>query len=616
MRRVLILRVALWGLAMSLSLNMGTVKPWLGCDLAAGSANTPRRADSERPGPSPAGSDSRRAPGSIRGADLVLLHGKIWTGDPATKPGLQASFGPEIEAVAIAGGRFLAGGTSDEVRAYVGESTQVIDLEGRRAVPGFIDSHVHFLGGGFQLLQIELKDARDEADFMRRIAEKVSKLPPGRWILGGDWDEQAWPSAKLPTRQLIDSITPQNPVFISRYDGHAALANSLALKLAGVTGATQDPVGGVIVRDAHTGEPTGLLKDAAIELVERVVPRPTETEMEAALKAALVEACRLGVTSVQNITVDTESANGSFTGEIRLLRQAELEGWLTVRFYEIVPIAHWKRLEEAGITRGMGSDFLKLGAVKGFADGSLGSATAWMFQPFDDDPRNRGLPTELMDPPQKMEVLARGADGARIQLAIHAIGDRAVAQTLDLLARLGGDRSAAHRFRIEHAQHVRREDFARFGKLGVIASMQPYHAIDDGRWAEKRLGHERSRTSYAWRSMLEAGAPLAFGSDWPVAPLNPLLGIYAAVTRATLDGKHPNGWFPEQRLSVEEALRAYTQGSAFAAFEETEKGTISSGKLADVVVLSGDVFSLPPEKIKDVRVLLTVVGGKVAYQAK
>jgi predicted amidohydrolase YtcJ len=262
----------------------------------------------------------------------------------------------------------------------------------------------------------------------------------------------------------------------------------------------------------------------------------------------------------------------------------------------------------------MGDDFIKLGAVKAFADGSLGSATAWMYAPFADDPANRGIPLPLMNPPAKMETLASGADQAQIQLCIHAIGDRAISEILDMYARLGGSNPATHRFRIEHAQHMRLRDFARFGKLGIVASMQPYHAIDDGRWAEKRLGHERARWSYAWRSMLDAGAPLAFGSDWPVAPLSPILGIYAAVTRATLDGKHPDGWFPEQRLTVEEALRAYTMGSAYAAFQEVEKGSIAPGKLGDIVVLSDNLFTIPAAQIKEARVVITIVGGRIVYQ--
>ena len=550
--------------------------------------------------------------GNLHGADLVLLHGKIWTGEPAGAENAPAKFAP---AVAIASGRILAVGSDAEIQSYAGGNTRVIDLKGRLAVPGLIDSHAHFIVGGFQLLSVDLKDAHSEEEFTRRIARKAGTLAPGRWLLGGEWDEQAWASARLPTRQMIDAASANHPAFLSRYDGHAVLANSLALKLAGVTRATPDPVGGVIVRDG-AGEPTGIFKDAAQDLIAQAIPRPLEAEMTGALHAALGEAARVGLTSVHSITVDADSWNGSFTGEIQLLRRAELEGWLTCRMYEIIPITRWQKLRDAGIEHNMGDDFIKLGGVKAFADGSLGSATAWMYEPFADNPANRGIPLPLMNPPALMEALASGADEAQIQICIHAIGDRAIAEILDLYERLGGANPAAHRFRIEHAQHMRPQDLARFAKSGIIASMQPYHAIDDGRWAEKRLGHERARWSYAWRSMLEAGAPLAFGSDWPVAPLSPILGIYAAVTRATLDGKHPDGWFPEQRLTVEEALRAYTQGSAYAAFQENEKGSIAPGKLGDVVVLSDDLFTIPPAQIKDAHVVMTIVGGKIVYRTE
>ena len=505
-------------------------------------------------------------------------------------------------------------GSDRDIVAYRGPNTELVDLKGRLVVPGLEDSHVHFIGGGFQLLAVDLKDARSEEEFVRRIAEKARALKAGQWMQGGDWDEEAWASAQIPTRELIDAVTPLTPVFLSRYDGHAVLANSLALKMAGVTKETPAPAGGVIVRDPQTGEPTGILKDEAQELVARVIPRPSRGEMEGALQAALQEAARVGLTTVHDITVGGESWNGSFTGEIQMLRAAELEDRLTCRIYAITPIAAWKQLAEAGISRGMGSEFLKMGAVKAFADGSLGSRTAWMYRPYDDDPGSSGLPMPLMAPPSRMEEIAGGADQAGIQICTHAIGDRAISTLLDVYQRLGGEHPAAHRFRVEHAQHVRPEDFARFGKLGIVASMQPYHAIDDGRWAEKRIGQERARSSYAWKSMLEAGAMLAFGSDWPVAPLDPLAGIYAAVTRATLDGKHPGGWFPEQRLTVEQALRAYTRGCAYAAFEEQDKGTIAPGKLADLVVLSHDLFRIPPAEIKEARVELTIVGGRVVYR--
>jgi len=548
----------------------------------------------------------------LRGADLILLHGKIWTGEPVSSPGGKPQPAKFAEALAIANARILAVGSDAEIQPYAGRNTKVIDLKGRLAVPGMIDSHAHFIQGGFQLLSLDLKDTRSEEEFTRRIGEGAKSLSAGRWMLGGDWDEQAWASAKLPVRQMIDAVTGDHPVFLRRYDGHAALANSLAIKLAGVTRATPDPVGGLIVRDA-AGEPTGIFKDDAQELIAKVIPPPTEAEMAEALRAGLAEAARVGLTSVHSITVDADSYNGSFTGEVQLLRRAEQEGWLSCRMYEVVPILRWEKLRDAGLTHDMGDDFIKMGAVKAFADGSLGSATAWMNEPFADDPTNRGLPLSLMNPPAKMEALARGADQAQIQICIHAIGDRAIEEILDLYQRLGGDHPWAHRFRIEHAQHMRPEDFARMGKMGIIASMQPYHAIDDGRWVEKRLGRERARWSYAWRSMIDAGAPLAFGSDWPVAPLSPILGIYAAVTRATLDGKHPEGWFPEQRITVEEALRAYTQGSAFAAFQENDKGSIAPGKLGDVVVLSNDIFTIPPARIKDSHVVVTIVGGKVVY---
>jgi len=550
----------------------------------------------------------------LAGADLVLLGGKIWTGEPEILPGEAERPVIMAEAVAILHGRIIAVGGNDDIRAYVAPATKVIDLQGRLCVPGFIDAHVHLLAGGRRLLQIDLKDTRDEAEFVRRLAEKARHTPKGGWILGGNWDEQAWPSAQLPTRWLIDSVTPDNPVLLSRCDGHAVLANSLALKLAGIDPHTPDPPGGVIVREAKTGKPTGVLKESAMELVERLVPRPTEAEAEQALQAALKEARRWGVTSIHDMVSEEDCPGGTFANGIRLLRRAQLAGQLTARIYAIVPIESWKRLADVGLSQGMGNEFLKLGAVKGFADGSLGSMTAWMFEPYLDAPETRGLPASLMELPSSVEELVRGAAEAGMQPCIHAIGDRAVAEMLDLFARVGGETGRRRRFRIEHAQHVRPQDVARFATLGVIASMQPYHAIDDGRWAEKRIGHERASTSYAWRSFIESGVPLAFGSDWPVAPLNPLLGIYAAVTRATLDGRHPSGWIPQQRLTVEQALRAFTWGSAYAAFEENEKGTIRAGKLADLAVLSDDLLALPLEKIKDVRVVLTVLGGRVVYQ--
>ncbi len=549
-----------------------------------------------------------------READLILLDGKIWTGE-GIKDGARCPGETRVaQAVAIAGGRFFAVGTNGEALALKGKKTKVLRMGGRRVVPGFIDSHVHFIGGGFQLLSLDLKNVSREDEFVRLIGERAKTLPPGRWLRGGNWDEEAWPSRALPTRWQIDGVTAATPVFLRRYDGHTALANSLALKLAGVARDTPEPPAGVIVRDPSTGEPTGVLRDAAMGLVARVIPRPGDAEMEEALRAALREAAHVGVTSVHNITLDEQTPRGNFWSEVELYRRAEREGWLTVRQYLLIPIAHVKGFAAAGKTARAESEWLRLRAVKGFSDGSLGSATAWMYDPFEDAPESRGLPMALMDPPSRMEELVRAARKAGVHPCIHAIGDRAVSEMLGLFERVGGIVAPAARFRIEHAQHVRPEDFPRFAKLGAVASMQPYHAIDDGRWAEKKIGAKRARTSYAWRSMLDAGAPLAFGSDWPVAPLSPIPGIFAAVTRATLDGNHPGGWVPEERLTVEESLRAYTAGSAFAAFEENEKGTISPGKLADLVVLSQDILAMPPQQIEKVKVMMTIAGGKVVYE--
>lgn len=530
-------------------------------------------------------------------ADLVLVNGKIWTGVSAR---------PEVEAVACRLGRIVAVGTTAEMRALAGAATQVVDLAGRRVVPGFNDAHVHFLTGGLHLASVQLREARSQKDFVERLARYAARHPKGRWITGGDWDHENWSPAEPPTRALIDPATPDHPVFVNRLDGHMALANSLALKLAGITRATPDPPGGAIVRDAR-GEPTGLLKDAAMEAVSRVIPEPSKEEIDTALRAAMSYAAEQGVTSVQDM---------SATAEVLAAYQRLLErGELTVRVYAHQPLAGFQRLADIGVLAGFGGEKLKIGGLKAFADGSLGSATALFFEPYLDAPQTSGLPSDEMIPESKLRDRILAADRAGLQVAVHAIGDRAnhiVLGMFEEAARRNGARD--RRFRIEHAQHLRREDIRRFGSLGVIASMQPYHAIDDGRWAERRIGTERARGSYAFRSLLEAGAVLAFGSDWYVAPMEPLRGIYAAVTRRTLDGKRPGGWIPEEKISVQEALRVYTWGSAYAAFDERVKGTVEAGKLADLAVLSEDILSLDPAELNRARVVMTVFDGRVVYK--
>src|SRR6266851_3809102 len=531
--------------------------------------------------------------------DLIIVDAIVHTMD---------SNQPTAEAVAIYGNRIVAVGWSKEIRKMAGPRTRVIDAGKRLVLPGFNDSHVHFLSGGFQLSSVDLRNASTLQEFAERISRFAEKLTAGRWITGGDWDHERWPDAKLPTKELIDRFTPNTPVFVNRLDGHMALANSLALKLANVTRQTLDPPGGIIVRDPKTGEPTGVLKDAAQSFVWKVFPTPSFEEKLAAARAATNHAASVGVTSVQDMSAGTDV--GVYQA---LLDRGELKN----RIYAVWPLPRWERLAQTGVRAHFGSPMLRTGGLKGFADGSLGSTTALFYAPYEDAPGTSGIPSDEMFPEGVMLERVRGADRAGLQVIIHAIGDRANDRILSIYEQVeneNGDRD--RRFRIEHAQHLRAQDISRFARDHVIASMQPYHAIDDGRWAEKRIGHERAKTTYAFRSLLDSGATLAFGTDWTVAPLNPLLSIYAAVTRQTFDGKNPNGWIPEQKISVQEAVRAYTVGSAYAEFQEQTKGTITPGKVADLVILSGDIFKIDPNEIEKAKVVMTIMDGRVVYEVK
>jgi predicted amidohydrolase YtcJ len=388
------------------------------------------------------------------------------------------------------------------------------------------------------------------------------------------------------------------------------LANSLALKLAHITASTPDPPGGQIGRDAH-GNPTGILKDAAMNLVEAAIPPLSHEQRLQAARSALALARSVGVTSVQEMA----NSNEDLSRNLEIYKELEEKGELTTRIYVAPLIDDWENYAKVGMRHAFGSNLLRTGALKSFADGSLGSTTAYFFQPYSDDPKTRGLLTDEMQPLSKMRERLVGADKAGLQLCVHAIGDEAISLVLDLyqdVVKSNGEKD--RRWRIEHAQHMASKDFGRFAKLGVIASVQPYHAIDDGRWAERRIGPERIKTTYAFRTFLDHGVKLALGTDWDVAPLNPLLTIYAAVTRATLDGKNPDGWMPAQKLSVAEVVEAYTMGSAYAEFQEKEKGSITPGKLADMVILGDDIFSIDPKLIRNVQVETTVMGGKVVWQ--
>jgi len=530
-------------------------------------------------------------------AGLILTNGKIWTGSGGQ---------PRAAAVACAGNRIVAVGSAEEVGKWAGPGTQVVDLAGKLVVPGFNDAHVHFYSGGAHLAGVKLRDAKSESEFRERIRQFATGLPRGRWILGGDWDHENWTPTRLPTRQLIDEAAGDHPVFINRLDGHMALANTIALKLAGITRNTPDPPGGTIVRDS-AGEPAGVLKDAAMGAVERMIPAPSDDEIADAVRAAMRNAAENGVTSVQDMSASPEV----FRAYQRLLRRGEL----TVRISGHQPLAQWKRLADVGVLADFGGPLLHIGGLKGFADGSLGSTTALFFEPYTDVPGTSGLANDEMIPESRMRQHIGDADRAGLQVAVHAIGDKANHLILDMFEEVEKQNgSRDRRFRIEHAQHLRADDIARFAKLHVIASMQPYHAIDDGRWAEGRIGATRAKTTYAFRSLLDAGAVLAFGSDWYVAPMEPIMGIYGAATRRTLDGKRPNGWVPEQKITVAEAIRAYTWGAAYASFEEGIKGTIEPGKLADLAVLSADILTIDPAAISDTKVVITVFDGKIIYR--
>jgi hypothetical protein len=530
-------------------------------------------------------------------ADLVLLNGAVWTGE---------SGAPRAEAVALRDGKVAAVGSTRDIRRLAGGGSRVIDLGGALVLPGFIDSHTHFLDGGFSLLSVRLRDASSREEFVSRIARKAAELPKGEWLLNGDWDQQQFDPPELPRREWIDAVTPKNPVCVNRHDGHMVLANTLALRIAGITAATAAPDGGEILKDPATGEPTGILKDAAIGLVGRHIPSASLAVRTRAAEAALGEAAAYGVTSVHDMA---DSSNFEVYQE--LLRA----GKLTVRIFLYIPIDEIDIYERLRLKTPFGNDRLKIGGLKAFVDGSLGSGTALFFDPYADDPGSSGLLHRQMFPAGIMEERILAADRAGLQVAVHAIGDKANALILDIYEkaiRRNGPRD--RRWRVEHVQHLRAADIPRFGGLGVIASVQPFHAVDDGRWAESKIGRERCLTTYAFRSLLDGGAVLALGSDWTVAPLNPLTGIAAAVTRRTTDGKNPGGWFPEQKLTLEQTLAGYTRNGAYAEFAENVKGTIAPGKLGDLVVLDRNIFEIPPEDIADTRVKLTILGGDIIYE--
>jgi hypothetical protein len=538
-----------------------------------------------------AGAGCAAAPSPV--ADLVIF-GTVWTGDRAN---------PTATAIAIHGDSILAVGDSVAIAALAGDATEVIASPTGLIVPGLADGHVHFTGTGMSLSSVQLRDAATPQEFIDRIATFARSLSPGEWITEGNWDHETW-GGELPSRQWIDSVTPDNPVFVSRLDGHMAVANSRALELAGLDRSMAEIPGGTIVRDG-SGELTGVLKDEAMSPVFAVIPDLSPAQADSAVAAMIRHLNEKGVTAV--------SAVSASRAEIDALRRLRAAGRQTVRVSFYPGLAQWRWVAESLAANGPGDEWIRLAGVKGVVDGSLGSTTALFFDAYLDEPASTGL---AVTPEAELRQLVGAADSAGLQVVVHAIGDRANALLMDVFDSVADAHGARdRRFRIEHAQHLRPREMERMAVSSVLASMQPYHAADDGRWAAKRIREPQLRGTYALRSLLDAGVMLVFGSDAPVAPVDPLLGIWAAVARTTIDGANPDGWYPEQRVTVEEALHAYTEANAFATFAEQRRGLLRPGMLADVVVLDRDIRATPPAEIREARVRATIVAGRVVFLA-
>lgn len=547
---------------------------------------------------------AQETPPSYRGVELVLTHGDIYTADPALR---------RVEAIAIQDGKIVAVGTAKEIQHWVGTNTRVVDLEGKFVMPGFNDAHTHMVDGGLRLLRVNVEDTHSLGEFQQRIRERLQEFEQGEWIVGSGWDQSLWKENRMPTRQDLDAVSTDHPMIFQRVDGHSSVANSLALEKAGITRDTPNPEGGDIVRD-DKGEPTGWLKEAADEIVWGLVPLASREMRKRGLLLAMQEAARLGITSVQDDSIRNASMPKGLDWDSYLAwKELKDEGKLTLRVTEWLPfnssVDDLKKMrDEIGAT----DPWLKAGALKALVDGSGGSLTAAMLEPFANAPGNSGI---LRYEPDQLKKMVVDRDAAGFQLAIHAIGDRANRVTLDAFeaARQINQRKDA-RDRVEHAQFVHPDDFHRFKDLGVIASMQPSHLLSDIRWAATILGPRRYREAYAWNSMLEAGARLAYGTDYPVEVLSPMRGLYAALTRQAEDGTPEGGWVPSEKIGIADAIRAYTWGSAFAEFEEHRKGTLSPGKFADLIILSRDITRATPRQVLQTEVLLTLVDGRIVYE--
>lgn len=544
-------------------------------------------------------------------ADLAVIHAKIWTGVEASPTGkngeARGRHAAEPTALAVRDGEIIALGDDDAVRTRIGPGTKVIDAEGRRVIPGITDSHVHLINGGLGLSRLYLRDVGGRAAFIEAVETSVKSKRPGEWVLGGRWSTESWKDPQAPDRSWIDPFTKNTPVLLSRMDGHQALVNSAALSLAGISATgPADPVGGEIVRDPTTGEPTGILRESAMNLVSKRIPEPSTEERYQAMVRAMQLANSQGITCVHDM---------SNLADLEVYRRGYDQDALTLRVISYVITEDWAGRAYAIAKTDLRHDMLSVVGLKGFMDGSLGSRTAYMREPYADATRDspypRGQLTEFASSTASFHEQMAIADGLGLQLAVHAIGDQANHLALDAYeenTRRRKDYQTWHR--IEHAQHLFLSDIPRFTELGIVASMQPYHKADDGRYAEKALGHQRLAGAYAFRQLLDAHALVCFGSDWPVVTLNPFLGIDSAVNAKTLDGKV---WLPSHSISVEEALYAYTAGPAQAVHREDRWGTLEVGKLADMVILGDDLLTIPKERIGAVKVWRTIVGGKVVF---
>eukprot|EP01114_Cavostelium_apophysatum_P017186 TRINITY_DN5043_c0_g1_i1.p1 TRINITY_DN5043_c0_g1~~TRINITY_DN5043_c0_g1_i1.p1 ORF type:complete len:621 (-),score=164.77 TRINITY_DN5043_c0_g1_i1:38-1900(-) len=550
-------------------------------------------------------------------ASVVVINSRVWTGDDSH---------PWAEAFAIKGNRIFDIGTTRHIKKFIGERTRVLDGSTgnfKLVTPGFFDTHIHLMRGGFALLGPQLREAMNKKEFQSIMKKFVDGIPKGKWVREGNWNHENW-GGVLPDHTWLDEVTPNNPVIINRMDGHTVLVNKLAMQIANITAATPDVEGGTILRDKQ-GNPTGILKDNAMYLVFRHMPPVTSAEEDEAFAAAQEYVLSNGVTTAHHIGIFAEARK-----DMEAFERAHKAGSLKLRIYFAADYADWKEIKERIDYEGVGDDHLRIGNLKTFVDGSLGSKTALMFEPYTDGSIDSNVRTDVhltheflnqhglvVTEEDQLLQWVLGSDAAGLQSSIHAIGDRANNILLNIYEKviaINGPKD--RRFRIEHAQHMKDEDMARLKKLGVIVSMQPYHAIDDGVWAEKVLGKERIKNLYPFKSLFDNNATVVFGSDWFVAPPNPMQGIYAAVTRATLDGKNPDGWTPEQKITVEQSMRAYTRDAAYSSFDEHHKGTIKKGYLADFVLLDTDVFEVDPKKLWDAHPVATYVDGRPVWEQK